>query len=373
MNILRNILVAAALVVVLISCRREPEARPVFPSAEYFTPSVVKADQQVTIYGVGLDKATVLIDGTEISVDFVSGSGDKLIFKVAPGLSIGKHFVEILFEDGDKVKFTSPLVVSLTGSTIKELLIGDFDGAGIRPAYATADFTNGQWSGNAGANTVMGIGNLNGVLSSPAGGNYAFATVPNGGVLPNTFGFVATIESRSELNNDFETAWPKNFFEYKLSSLDSIESNDISNYYLNFYVNFNSNNKSKVRVFVGNPDLGKGERFAEDVAASTSVSGWQFVSIPLDLFKSNFGNDTPMNFNDFKKLNMISFDVSDTYENIYSDCCCKSQYSNSEQMTCPSGVDGDLTCCPLSIKDPVQVYFDHVTITQGGPAYDYSK
>ena len=59
-----------------------------------------------------------------------------------------------------------------------------------------------------------------------------------------------------------------------------------------------------------------------------------------------------MKFNDFLKLNQIDFDISDSYENIYSDCC-KNTITD---------------CCATAIKDPVQVYIDQVVISQGGSA-----
>lgn len=347
---------AAVVILMNTSCRRKVEEQPVFPSAEYYSPTQVAPSSQLEIHGAVLGSSDVYIGGKKAELDSVSADGRVIYVKVPSSLEVGsEHIVKVVYNEKEEFEFISKIKIAATSSSVKELLIGDFDGGGIRSAIATSNFTNGQWSGNAGANSIIGItNNINGVEPSKAGGNFAYATVAGGGVLPNTYGFVATISSRSGLQNDLITEWPANFFKYPGSILDSTDK-VITNYFVNFYLNFNNNPKSQVRVYIGSTKLPKEERYAKTIkpiGAANPVNGWYKVSLPLNQFKDGYGFGAAMKFNDFLKLNQIDFDISDSYENIYSDCC-KNTITD---------------CCATAIKDPVQVYIDQVVISQGGSA-----
>lgn len=367
-RIIFNTLAIAVSIIMMLSCRRKVEDRPFFPAAEYFNPTQVAPGAQLQIHGAVLDGSKVKIDGKVVEVDSIAASGNIIYVKVPNDLSIGSSYtVEVVYNERESFAFTPKLQVAAETSDIKELLIGDFDGGGIRSAIATTDFTNGQWSGNAGANSSIGIGtNINGVSESPAGGNYAFGTVYGGGILPNTNGFVATISSRSGLRNDLVSDWPENFFEYPGSILD-IDEDTIKNYYINFLVNYNNNPDSRLRVFVGNAKLNKEQRYAETIRPITTTSvnrrifvepvgdkGWYRVSISLDNFQTGYGFTAGgMSFEDFKGLNQIDFDITDRFDNSYDTDCC---------------VGSITTCCATAIKAPVQVYIDQVVISHGGIA-----
>lgn len=359
-KIIFSTLVIAFGVIMMLSCRRKVEERPFFPAAEYFTPTVVAPGTQLKIHGAVLDNATVKIDGSSVAIDSVSKSGAIIYVTVPNNLTIGSAYtIEVQYDDKNSFTFTPKLKVAAASSAIKELLIGDFDGGGIRAAISTSDFSNGQWSGNAGANSVIGIGTgLNSVPSSPAGGNYAYGTVYGGGILPSTYGFVATISSRSGLQNNLISEWPENFFSYPGSVLDESEV-DMSKYYINFLVNFNNTSKSQLRIFIGNAKLPKDKRFAFTIKPSSKypVEGWQKVSLAVNVFRTGFGFDNKaMTFDQFKTMNQFDFDIADSYNNVYNSCC--------EQR-------GELfinECCETAIKEPVQIYIDQVVLSYGGIA-----
>lgn len=386
MNILKNILVAATLVVVLISCRREPEEKPVFPAVEYFSPSVVTSENaEVKLLGTGLDKAVITVGGQVVNIvkSEVDANGRGYVTFVLPaGLSEGKHPVKVVFEDETEASIAAPLIFNKSALNVAkaEMLIGDFDFGGVRAAGPTKDFSDGNWLGDPGANTVMGIVNsVNGINSSPAGGNFVFATVPSGGILPNTYGYVGALISRNEIQNDLTTGWPESFINYPNSVLNFEKGVDkVSDFYLNFYVNFNSLGTGQVRIYLGSSDIAENSKFSftispdpklsADLKAKRKVSeqGWQFVSIKFSDMLGNYGfggcsaSAVPCAINDefITKINQMSFSLSDSYNNVYDPKCCTGK---------------NIACCATAIKDPVQIYIDHVTITQGAPAYDYSK
>ncbi len=358
-----SLLMLSVSLLISTGCRRKVEEQPLFPAAEYYTPTLVAPASPIEIHGAVLTNSTVKIGGIEAKIDSVSEDG-KVVYAIVPNeLEIGSSYtVEVAYNDNENFAFTPQLEIAATSSSVKELLIGDFDGAGIRSANTTANFTNGQWSGNAGANSVIGIGsNVNGVEASPAGGNYAYATVFGGGILPATYGFVATISSRSGLQNDLVTDWPANFFEYPGSILNN-NNTDLKTYYINFLVNFNDNPKSQLRIFIGSAKLPKNKRYAVTIKSGSKypVTGWQQVSLAMNTFKDEFGFGKAMTFEDFMKLNQVDFDIADTYNNKYNACCTE----------VGSGTNATFIneCCATAIKDPVQVYFDQVVISQGGPA-----
>ncbi len=355
------LLMLSVLLLISTSCRRKVEEQPSFPAAEYYSPTLVAPSSQIEVHGAVLSNSTIIIGGIKATIDSISADGRVVYAKVPSELEIGSSYmVEVKYNEKESFIFTPQLEIGATSTQVKELLIGDFDGGGIRAAISTSDFTNGQFSGNAGANSIIGIGdNVNGVETSPAGGNYAFATVPGGGILPGTFGFVATISSRSGLQNDLVTDWPINFFEYPNSVLNP-ENEDLKTYYINFLVNFNNTPKSQLRIFIGSAKLPKDQRYAVTIKPGSKypVTGWQKVSIALNTFKDGFGFGPGMKFDDFKKLNQVDFDITDSFENDYS--------SNVGNQKCCVGNVTD--CCATAIKDPVQVYIDQVVISQGGVA-----
>lgn len=330
-------------------------------AAEYYSPTQAAPSSQIQIHGKALSKAAINIGGFESEIDSVSKDGFILYAKVPSELAIGSDYsVTVKYDEVETFEFSSKLKVSSTSSTIEELLISDFDGGGIRKTDKSLGFTNGFFESNPGKNSVMGIDeNVNSVTSSPAGGNYAFTTVYGGGILPNTFGFVGTISSKTDFQNDGITPWPKNFFSYPGSVLN-IANQDLTKYYINFLVNFNNTEKSQVRIFIGSDELPIADRFAKTIIPGFdySVEGWQRVSIPLNTFRDGYGFGSNITIEDFIQLNQIEFDISDSYVNRYNSCCT---ITNGDTKF----IDD---CCDTAIKDPVEVYIDQVVISYGGEA-----
>lgn len=373
MNILKHSIVFAFIVVALLGCRRKLEEPPVFPAAEYFSPSVVNnSDAELSIYGINLDETKVSIGGKDASI--VSLSDDKTVLKVKmpTGIPEGKYIVAVTLNDGSVIEFTAPLVFDETSVCLKQdLLIGDFDGGGIRAANTTSNFSDGAWIGDPGANSEAGIlSSINGVTSSPAGGNFVYMTVPGGGILPNTFGYVAALISRNEIQNDLSTAWPESFIDYGApnNAIKIDEGFDVvADFYINFYANFNGLEKGQVRIYLGNSDLPDAQKFAYTLSYNSlsNKEGWNLISVKFSEFKCNFGfgggsGDVPctIDMEYLQKINQVSFSVSDNFNNDYKTPCCKG---------------ASIDCCNEKIVDPVEVYIDHVTLTKGCPAYDYSS
>ena len=328
-------------------------------AVEYYTPTSVAVGSQLQLHGKALSKATVSIGNITTEIDSVSKDGYVLYVKVPDELSVGSQYsVVVNYDENEAFEFSPKLKISASTSLVKELLITDFDGGGIRSATTTSDFMNGFFEHNSGANSKMGITtNLNSVESSPAGENFAFATVYGGGVLPNTFGFVGTLSTQTDFQNDGSTRWPENFFNYPGSVITS-ENQDLKEYYINFLVNFNSTNKSQLRVFIGNASLTLDKIFAKTFKPSLKypVTGWQKVSIPLNEFRVEYGFGTAMKFQDFLQSNKIMFQISDSFNNNYSACC---RFIGEDTID---------DCCDIAIEHPVQIYIDQVVISQGGEA-----
>lgn len=381
-KIIFSTLTLAAAILMMLSCRREIEERPLFPSAEYFAPTIVEQGGELTIRGFVLTDAKVTIGGLPAEVkqtivnDTVDDQRTVLVVTVPGSLGNGEHIVRVEYKDKGEFTFQAPLIIANTRSTVNELLIGDFDGGGIRPAVASSDFTNGQWAGSAGANSTIGITNQDGdVSSSPAGGNFAFTRVVGNGILPGTFGYVAAIDSRNEIQNNFITSWPKNFAEYPNSTITIEEGDLVSNFRVNFYIKMNGNIHTQVRVYLGNSDLGNADKYAHTIHSKATTNqnpsgkftkltddfGWVHLSIPFNVFACNFGFNagcTPK-LEDLKKINQISFSISDDFNNVYDTECCTGSSNTS--------------CCGAAIKEPVSAYIDHVVISKGGPAVNYGN
>ena len=275
---------------------------------EYYSPTSVAVGSQLQVHGKALSKATVSIGNITAEIDSVSKDGYVLYVKAPNEISVGSQYsVVVNYDETESVEFSTKLKISANTSLVKELLISDFDGGGIRSATATSDFMNGFIEHNSGANSEMGItSNLNSVESSPAGGNFAFATVYGGGILPNTFGFVGTLSTQTDFQNDGSTQWPENFFNYPGSVITS-ENQDLKEYYINFLVNFNNTKESQLRIFIGNSDLVLDKQFARTIRPSGiyPVMGWQKVSIALSAFRDGYGFGTAMKFQDFLQSNKI--------------------------------------------------------------------
>ncbi len=331
-------------------------------AVEYYSPTVVAPGSQLQLHGKALSKATVTIGNIIAEIDSVSKDGYVLYIKVPNELSIGSQYsVVVNYDETESVEFTTKLKISASTSLVKELLISDFDGGGIRSAMVTTDFTNGFFEANAGVNSSVGINtDINAIASSPAGGNYVYATVEGGGILPNTFGYVADISSKTGFQNDLVSPWPENFLNYPGSVITS-ENQDLKEYYINFLVNFNNTKESQLRIFIGNSDVKLAKQFARTIKPRGiyTVTGWQKVSIALSVFKDEFGFGTAMKFQDFLQSNKIMFQFMDSYENYYTDCCKPSGDINNDYI---------YDCCDTAIKDPVQIYIDQVVISQGGEA-----
>lgn len=378
MKVFKHSVSVVFVLLTLLGCRREVEERPVFPSAEYFAPSVITSSaNQIIVHGINLEGASATIGG-QAATSVVSEDKKTLTVSMPVGISDGSYNVSVTLNDESIVSFPAPLVIDAAETAFKgDMLIGDFDGNGIRSASTTSNFSDGAWNGNPGANSSMGITNsINGVTSSPAGGNFAYATVAGGGVLPNTYGYVGALDSRNEIRNDLVTGWPEGFLSYEdeenaaLTYVDGFD--DVSDFRINFWLNLNGTSRSQVRVNLGNSDLSNSEKYAKTIlttetsasvpgAIRVSPNGWNLVSIKLSDFVCNFGfggvSNCTINDVSIQELNQISFGISDDFNNVYSSCC--------------TGTTID--CCDEEIKEPVEAYIDHVTITKGAPAYDYSK
>lgn len=377
------------IVVFTTGCRRDVEDKPVFPQADFFSPTaVVSTSDVITLVGVSLENSIITVGGQPVNI--ISNDGDKVTFTLASSLVTGNAYtVKVVLSDGSEKSFVGGVRFDDNGGVPttypSELLIADFDGGGIRSAVATVDFTNGQWSGNAGANSAIGITNENdGVESSNAGGNFAFASVGPGGVLPNTSGFVATLTTRNEIQNDGETTWPVNFFEYPGSPLEYDSVNDnAGKYFLNLYVNMNGNINSQLRIFLGNASLLKENQYAYTINSKSTTnanafgagkklskdSGWEFVSIGFNEFISGFGFTAGGNLtiDEILKVNRISIDIADDFNDVYDNCCRRASFPGETPAI------ADWTCCDQAITEPVSVSIDHVSITKGLPALEYTK
>ncbi len=233
----------------LFSCKkRDPEEKPIFPSAEFFSPwYVLPGTDTVEIAGTALDGATVYLNGTQVSLLENVSSPELIKFIVPSDYSSGTVRVDL--KDGETISFIDSLEAVVAGDERRTniegiLFLGDFDGGGIRPAYAGIDFTTGQWEMEAPVGATSGIGQGKyGTPSSPGGGNYVYNDVPKGAIGGKaTDGWAGAVRSRNELMNDNDTPFPFSLANYPNTPVDFEEDSPVVSekgakiYYLNFYV-----------------------------------------------------------------------------------------------------------------------------------------
>lgn len=355
---------AIAVLLVIVGCRREVEEKPTFPDVSFFTPGEAQVGDTIKVVGLGLLGSKVSLGNQGMTL--ISNSDQALIFAIPAGASTAQ--LTVSYPETGGHTFQAPLVIDdKTGNN--ELLIGDFDLGGIRPAGVTNDFLNGQWQINSAGAATTGIGQgVNGVPSSPAGGNYAYAFMGGEDMDPTTYGFVADLGHRSEVLNDKETPWPVSYLLYPAATLDT--SAAISDYYLNFYVNFNGRTEGRVRIFLINPNYDKECRYATTISPTNSTADqWVWKSIKLSTFQNNYGfgnsgacsNQNTLSMSEMLQINSIEIGVTDKFDSNYDVDCC--YYVDADS---PS----DLSCCETAVPadvDQVEVYIDHVIISQGGP------
>lgn len=362
---------AIAVLLVIVGCRREVEEKPTFPDVNFFTPGQAQIGDTIKIVGLGLEGASVTFGGQAMTLHNVSSQS--MYFVVPAGSTT--ETVSVTYSNGDGHTFQAPLVIDISTGP-NELLLGDFDKGGIRPAGVTSDFLNGQWEINSAGAATTGIGQgVNGVPSSPAGGNYAYAFMGGESIDPVSYGFVASLGHRSEVLNDNATGWPETYLEYPGGTLDSTA--DIDEFYLNFYVNFNNRPESRIRVFLVNPNYPKGCRYAKTIPADIPATGdgWVWKSYQMSSFLKEFGfgggtcpNPNSLTMEELFKVNKIEIDITDRFDNVYK------IPSSSTSTVCPTSIPSEERdiCCqntapPSCQVDQVEVYIDHVIISQGGP------
>jgi len=357
----------------LVSCtKREPSERPVFPTAEYFTPSFASEGDTVRVLGLALDGSTVSLNGTTVS-SWVENDNQVVKFVIPAGYQGGK--VSIKLKDNLTLNFVDSLRIvdkidPLRG--VPMLLLSDFDGGGIRPAYRGADFNTGQWALESPVGATFGVnsGQLS-IPQSPAGGDYMFNDVPSGAIGGvATAGWGGALTSRNELLNDGESSFPISLGEYTNSPIDF--KNEPANYYLNFHyygadlglidtVSKQPIYPTAIRVYLINPfkDISLWYAFSftnGDNLGSAELAGspfladnkWHSVSIPLSYFRDGFSFkeylfDHP---EDLLKINSLQFTMTD------------------------SRVDSSNPKIQAQGKGPIRTAIDHVSITEGVPLYE---
>lgn len=370
----------------LFSCKkRDPEERPIFPSAEFFAPWYVLPEKDtVEIAGSGLDGATVYLNGTQVSILSIDEKNELLKFIVPKDYTSG--LVRVEFKDGETMTF----IDSLTAVDALDerrtdiegvLLIGDFDGGGIRPAYAGIDFTTGQWAMEAPVGATNGIGqNQFNTSSSPEGGNYVYNDVPQGAIGGKaTDGWAGAITSRNELMNDNYTSFPRSFAAYPNSPIEFGENDDPSEFYVNFYYkadpvsapNRNGEDPTMIRVFLIDPTRqidqwwaynisnGENQSYIEEDGYGTmpmeADGKWHPVSIKWGDFSTGFGFNTRFNASDLEKINALQFTFSDSRVDADGNLGTVNGITVEEEWA--KGVG------------PIRAYIDHVSISKGKGIY----
>lgn len=359
----------------LFSCnKRDPEERPIFPSAEFFSPWYVLPDvDTVEIAGTALDGADVYLNGTKVPLLEDESTSELIKFIVPSDYTSGTVRVDL--KDGESMTFIDSLIAVSEEDerrTLVEgiLFFGDFDGGGIRPAYAGIDFTTGQWSMEVPVGATNGIGqNQFGTSSSPGGGNYVYNDVPQGAIGGKaTDGWAGALVSRNELMNDNYTSFPRSLADYPDSPVDF--EGDASEYFVNFYYkadpvsapNRNGEDPTMIRVYLIDPSKeinqwwaynisnGENQGSASGTRAMVADGEWHGVSLKFSEFSSGFGFNDLITSSDLMKINALQFTFSDSRV-------------DAPEETVVNGITAEEEWA--AGVGPIRVYIDHVSISKG--------
>lgn len=343
------------------SCRIEKADAVNFPNVESYSPGYAKTGTEVSVIGSNLSGASIYLGGQP--VDLLSTSDRKLSFLVTDAMSTGNIEVRFSNELFESQAFAMDLVVNhvITGSdkggwlsaslqnvgdTLvgpNQLLITDFDGTGIRKANETTQFDRTRFSSQVPTGGLNGIGQISGVMASPAGGNYFYSELAGEFVQNGTFGYSGDLISRSKKQNDLRFDWPSNFVDYPESPLVMPTSRaDLSKIYLNMAVFKNQNQKGLFYLDLTNEGLSNSQKFNNRSVSGVGVSEWTWVSVPFSQFKDGFGFGSTLDLDDFGNINIVSlaFVHQDKSENQIVEAQGNANY-----------------------------YIDNIIITQGQPFY----
>lgn len=361
----------------LVSCtKREPEERPVFPTAEYFTPSYAAAGDTIKVSGLALDGSTVSLNGTTVS-SWVENDNQIVKFIVPVDYQGGK--VSIKLKDNVTLNFIDSLRLVDKANPLRGvpmLLMSDFDGAGIRPAYFGSDFNSGQWGLESPVGATYGVGaNQFNIPESPAGGYYMYNDVLMGSIGgPGTDGWGGALVSRNELLNDGETSFPISLGGYPNTNVIFDDIN--ADYYLNFYYYSDSlgvkNRKglspASIRVYMINPLLPKSLWYAfsfsngenmnykgSSHAPIMSDNKWHAVSVNLKSFTTNYSFDT-------KKPDLLAMQSFNAFEFGFNDSRVDAQGSDAATKEEKNKGIG-----------PMRTAIDHISLTKNHYLYEKIK
>ncbi len=374
-------LVSLIFVFAFWSCRPEVNSVVKFSSADSFSPGIAKTGDTVDILGGSLKGSKVFLD--DIEVPLLSSSDGLLQFVVTDNLTKsnpkGVFELSVKFKDGSSTKFSQNIVLNyiytltdkvtwLKNYVVKDaindtlskgpaqLLISDFDGHGARAANATNRFDQTQWTSlvKQGGSSLIGS-NVLGVASSKAKGNY-FALQLNPEFVENgTSGFVGEFISATEVSNNRDEAWAINFSALPGSKIRiptenrrKINTISMDDTYLNFYVFKNNKEKTLLRTYITSDLLAGSTQFAYNPQPSDGLSEWKLMSIPFRSFRTGYGFDSKaIEVVDYPTLNKLNFTFT------HADKAAETPSNPSAWVNPATG--------------EVQIYLDHIIITQGGP------
>jgi hypothetical protein len=374
---------------VLVSCRPEVNDPRNPPSVNSFTPGAAKTGDTVRISGSYLKGSKVTLNGEVVTL--LEDSDGLLSFKVTDALTTGKGSVFTLsveFKDGLKTTFSQKLPLNyiitsedkgeegwlkkwpqIAGETLKgpaQLLITDFDGHGVRTANLVTnanDFDKTQFSALVKTGGDQQITrNYRGIPLSPASGNCLNTTLDVKFIENGKNGYCGEFISRSELQNDRSTPWPKSFVDLPNSGLKY--PINVANTYVNFYINKNKLPKGLLDIYLFNDDLLDDEQYRFRLPVSRGLDGWELISVRLNQFGANFGDLKPeyiLKAEAFKSINKIKFNFTHDEKKDEDPCNCVKTFPGYI-------IDGRWK---LNATGEVFIAIDHITITQGGPYIGY--
>ena len=224
----------------------------------------------------------------------------------------------------------------------KQLLVTDFDGAGIRVADETDRFDETQWVSQVqptGTETITD--NYLGISSDLGKGNYYALSLSETSQLGN-YGHVGKLMNRLDLLNGNTGSWINNFTEYKGSPITKTNISELDDLYLNFAFFKNDSDKSLLRVDLQNASLGDSTAYRNEVSINKGIRNWEWISIPFTNFKNNWGNNSDHNVQDdeiYELLNQLQF-----------------AFTHKDEKNNTGTAEGE-----------VHFLIDHIIITQGAP------
>lgn len=381
---MRNFFISATILLsVFMSCRVDENPAKRKPSADSFSPGLVKTGDTVTIIGTALDsdKIKVFVDGKEVKLinqQYYSAS-----FLVKAEMSAKKPNLDLAVQVGETETtiFSQQLIVNYLvqnedlvnggwlyglrnkfknldtlGGGPKQLLITDFDGHGIRTANATSRFDATQFYGlvKTGGKVLITNSYL-GAIASEVGKNYFVLHLNPEFIEKEKSGYSGELKTNTIYLNDIASPWPSNFIDFPNRPLRDLVAGDKfeNQYYLNFYLYKNGQTKGSVRPYLTNDNLLTSQEYAKNFPASYGNNEWKLVSIPFNEFQKGYGfnNGFKVTSNNIDSLNIIKFNFS--HQSLANDND-KTPYKGPE-------VEGD-----------VLIYLDHIILTQGGP-FAYKK